>query len=57
MMADTHAASPNSEVTGTVTPGSQNATSTAPDCIANPSIASGANDSEVTKIVKSSAGV
>lgn len=56
-MADTHAASPNSEVSGTVTPESQNATNTVPSQIANPSIASGANDSELTKIVKSSAGV
>ncbi len=56
-MADTHAASPNSEVSGVVTCESQNATATVPDQIANPSIAAGANDSEVTKIVKASPGV
>lgn len=46
-----------SENEGLVTPGSQNATSTAPSQITGTSIASGANDSEATKIVRSSPGV
>lgn len=56
-MADSHAASPNREVSGRVTPDSQNATSTVPDQIGNSSIAANQNDSEKTKIVRNSAGV
>lgn len=58
-MADSHKASPNSEVTGTVTPGSQNATSTVPSQLS--SLKNGAtpmpDDSNETKIVSSSPGV
>jgi hypothetical protein len=56
-MADTHAATPNRDVTGTVSPESQNATSTVPSRIAVESIAEDQNDSEATKIVSSSPGV
>lgn len=52
-----HAATPNSETTETVSPASQNATSTVPSQIADSSIAAGQNDSEATKIVKSTPGV
>ena len=58
-MADSHAASPNSEVSGVVTPASQNATSTVPEQLAR--LTNGANDgvagndSEATKIVKGGA--
>lgn len=53
--------SPPSETNGEssehVTPGAQNATSTAPDQIVATSVASNQNDSEETKIVRSSPGV
>ena len=56
-MAGGHAATPNSETTERVSPDSQNATSTVPGQIDDSSIAAGQNDSETTKIVKSSPGV
>lgn len=58
-MSAGHAATPNSEVSATVTPGSQNSTTTVPSQIgrgengATPS----PDASEVTKIVKASPGV
>jgi hypothetical protein len=60
-MGDSHAASPNSEVSGRVTPGSQNATSTVPTQLSR--LGNGATEtpvgaeSEATKIVKTSPGV
>lgn len=56
-MGDSHAATPNSEVSGTVTPGSQNATSTVPEQLKRTSNGAGGNHTEETKIVKTSPGV
>lgn len=53
-----HAATPNSEVSQTVSPGSQNATSTVPERLKGQSNgAGGQNNTEATKIVKTSPGV
>ena len=55
-----HAATPNSEVTETVTPAAQNATSTIPGGrygANGTTAASNQNDSEATKIVSKSPGV
>lgn len=46
-----HAATPNSETTERVSPESQASQATVPSQIANKSIASHQNDSELTKIV------
>lgn len=58
-MADSHAASPNSEVSGTVSAAQQNATSTAPSQLKR--LENGAtpppDSSNDTKIVRSSPGV
>ncbi len=47
----------NGESTEHVTPGAQNSTSTVPGQSAGTSVAAGQNDSEATKIVRSSPGV
>lgn len=47
----------NGESSEHVTPGAQNATSTAPAQGTGTSVAANQNDSEVTKIVRSSPGV
>lgn len=49
-----HAASPNSETTERVTPGSQNATSTVPSRLASTPVIAGGDNSEATKIVRGS---
>lgn len=53
-MADRHDAAPNSEVTGVVTPESQNATSTVPQQLSRLSNGTGGNQSEANKIVRGS---